>query len=198
MVFGVIGVTEGQLLVMGIMTLSAVMGEHFWAEEAIAGVPNRMWIVYIGSFGAIKAILDSTWSVIRYCTTQKDAPSLSEAFGRALPFVVLCLGGAAWLASPYSNIIHLAPREPLLVLGFSFAHLVSNLVINHVTHSPCGFCVFCLFCHKKDFHDGTLRCFPCLWLLPMHGQVIGHPTASRWFLKRSGRSANWRLFWSFI
>lgn len=136
--FGLIDVTEGQLIVIGIYIFNAFMGTGFWNIQ-VPGLrtPLRLLPVYFGIFAAILQCIQHFSVIIIKGGIGKNHSTVAgtSTIFPVLPIsIVLCLAAVIYQKSP----THVYMKHPCLYVisfGMASAKITNKLVIAHMTKS---------------------------------------------------------------
>jgi len=138
--FGVVGVTEGQFLVMGVELLTGLIGPDLWTWRVgeLMGHPKLMpWltvhdaVVIAACCGGAYQLVSSVVEVCRYYRAH-PTESREQAITSFVEFFTVVLLGGAWVMAP-SGVMQLHPRCLLLVVGALCSYQASRLIICHTT-----------------------------------------------------------------
>ena len=137
--FGIIGVTEGQLVIIAILIATGIIGTNAWKTPIIGGIEFRVFFLALAYGGVIFQVVTSIIEVFKHYQdkTKHSAhtPPVQQPVTQLLQFLVYIALSYAWVLSPASTYER-HTRVVLFALGLNFALQVSRLIICHVTMDP--------------------------------------------------------------
>jgi ethanolaminephosphotransferase len=140
--FGVVGVTEGQFIVMGVMLLSGIVGPELWQRRVFAdllGMEHLLpWltvfhmVIGTGVIGGTYQVVSSIWVVWNYYTVHHPRESRDMAIKSFVQFFLGIALMSAWVLAPSGAMVN-HPRILLCVCGALCSYQCSRLIICHTT-----------------------------------------------------------------
>jgi len=130
--FGLIGVTEGQFLIMFVALLPAIFGSDFWAFS-IFGLPLYCVPLIVACFAVPYTVVDSYAHASAHWKKEKIDPSE----GQASFFLFLFFMGLAttWIYFSTASIYLTHCVLTLSTIGLVFCYLVTRLIVCSVTRT---------------------------------------------------------------
>lgn len=139
--FGIVGVTEGQFIVMGTMLATGIFGPELWRKRVfvdIIDMPQIMpWlkisecVIGVGVIGGIFQLLSSIYVAAVYFQSHPNESRRQSIVSFVQYFVGITLG-FAWVLAPSGAMLH-HPRMILVILGALCSYQASRLIICHTT-----------------------------------------------------------------
>jgi len=153
--FGIIGVTEGQLMIIAAMVATGVFGTEMWSWSVFPLIGVDQWksftlfhlLFVCASIGGIYQTLSTIGIVMKYYA-KNPAESREQAIAAFLQYAFTIVLGGLWASAP-SGAMQLHPRIILCVIGALTSYQASRLII----------------CHTTGEHYS--RFFPIMWPLPL-------------------------------
>jgi len=136
--FGIIGVTEGQLVVMSLLILTGLFGGEMWLWRLpVVNVQLNTIPVLVGFGGVIVAISDTTYHVRKYWSENKTEQNrITEGLYQIGQFAVFESLAVIHILVTYNGLYKEHARIMLFTMGVIFSYLVSRLIISKVAHMP--------------------------------------------------------------
>uniref|UniRef100_A0A6A7G5F1 Cdp-alcohol phosphatidyltransferase n=1 Tax=Hirondellea gigas TaxID=1518452 RepID=A0A6A7G5F1_9CRUS len=131
--FGVIGVTEGQLIIVALLLGSSIFGPEIYSTTIIFGYELRYLLFSTSVVSVFYAVIESIISVTKFC--RENNVSGEEVVRKMFQYVLFSALGALWALTPNTNFFVNNIRVIMLGIGLTFSHLASRLIISHVTRS---------------------------------------------------------------
>lgn len=131
MIFGLLGVTEGQFLVMSILLSTGILGPDIWLQH-IFGISIRYILMIAGSIGGIYQTITSSYHVYEHVRDGKI--SAVNAFYPAVQYIITMILCTLYALSPYTTLFTDHPYTVLLIIGCVFGYQISRLIIFHVAN----------------------------------------------------------------
>lgn len=132
--FGAVGVTEAQMFFMILFSVTGFYGPSVWQVRVMNMFDMKQAIIGFALFLIVFAIKDNVTIVMEYYASKPktSATKTTRAIRQLLQFVILMFFGTLWVFSP-SNVYEKHCRELIVIIGLSFAYLVSRMIIHHVS-----------------------------------------------------------------
>eukprot|EP00842_Homolaphlyctis_polyrhiza_P002278 jgi/Hompol1/3050/HPOL_006314-RA len=140
------GPTEGLLIAVGSLMISAFYGPKFWWQRvgsvvSFVELPTsvadlRLVELSLAGMIALLVITQVPVSIIRAiqaCNAKQR--SVVQALLNTLPYIVLNLAILAWITTPTSVAISQSGILLVCTWGFAFGRIVAKIVLSHVTHT---------------------------------------------------------------
>jgi len=137
--FGLIGVTEGQFLVMLLCVLPAFFGSNFWAF-ALFGIPLYYLPLIVALFAVPYTVIDSYAHASAHWKKENIDPSEGQA--SLLQFLVFMFLSTLWIYFSMSTTFLSHCVFTLSTIGLVFCFLVTSLIVCSVTRT-----------HYSHFHS---------------------------------------------
>ncbi|EWM27687.1 cdp-ethanolamine:dag ethanolamine phosphotransferase [Nannochloropsis gaditana] len=151
---GYIGVTEGQIVQIIILLVTATFGASFWDKPVLRlGVHEGAMVVTVKAVGLTWGCLLTLWvslgSLYRVLLSGQ-ARSLPvgevgnkvlgrrEAVRQLLPVLLSFLLGAMWTVGHGQHVFLEHPVGVLLALGLTMAYLSTRMIVSHMAKQPFG------------------------------------------------------------
>lgn len=128
--FGLLGVTEGQFLVMSILLSTGIFGPSVWLTNVYNGIQARHILMFLGSIGGIYQTITSTYHIYEFVRDGKI--TAMQAFYPATQYLITVILSTSYALSPYSSLFDQHPYVVLLIVGCIFGYQITRLIIFHV------------------------------------------------------------------
>lgn len=154
--FGIVGVTEGQFIVMGIELLAGVFGPDVWSVrigpdllgvDVLPSVTVFTVVLVSGVLGGIYQVLSSLWVVSRYYAAHPNEDR-HQAIASGVQYTLGIALATLWVIAPSDVLLH-HPRLLFIIIGCLCSYQASRLIICHTT---------------GDYYSW---CFAIMWPLPI-------------------------------
>lgn len=139
--FGIVGVTEGQFIVMGVELMTGILGPELWSKYLfpdILGMPKvlpwlSLYTVVVGTcmIGGLYQLTSSIVEVRRWYKAHPNEDK-SQAIVAFVQFHVVVALTALWVLAP-SGAMVAHPRLLLCTIGALCSYQASRLIICHTT-----------------------------------------------------------------
>lgn len=134
--FGIIGVTEGQLVIMAVMLATGILGPDIWEYKIYGDYQLRYAIAVFAAAPIMWQMYESIVIVRDYYRSpqghQFNASTAAWQLGQYLSFLGL---SSAYVLAP-TGLLKSHPQTVLLTCGMLFGYQVSRLIVAHVTDTP--------------------------------------------------------------
>jgi len=131
--FGLLGVTEGQFLVMAILLSTGIFGADVWKTPVYQWIQARHVLMVCGSVGGIYQAITSIKHVFEYIHSKKIP--FSNAMYPIIQFTITMILCTFYALSPYDPLLFAHhPYVILLIFGCVFGYQISRLIIFHVAN----------------------------------------------------------------
>lgn len=138
--FGMVGVTEGQFIVMGVELLTGLVGPNLWSMRVFPDLMGvdlaptltiHNTVIGLSCLGGAYQVLSSLWEVRNYYRAHPEEDR-TQAVVSLAQFTGGVLLGLLWVVAP-SGAMLLHPRTLLSVIGALCSYQASRLIICHTT-----------------------------------------------------------------
>ncbi|KAL6073945.1 Cholinephosphotransferase 1 [Balamuthia mandrillaris] len=136
---GYIGVTEAQLLTMGIFVATAILGPEFWFQQTTLfglTLPHNYWLAVLNACAFLFAMSDNLRNTMKYFRAGNSKESIEKAFHRMLPLFSLIGSAVLWAKFSPTNVLMTYPHLFIGMLGSFAANIVSRMVLARVCALP--------------------------------------------------------------
>jgi len=166
--FGKLDVTEAQITMMIIMTLSTLFGTSFWSWQVFGFMPLRWGPLMFGTVVSILS-LPSTIEGILFGGTGKNGSTVADTsvISPIVP-IAMVLGPAVYLANNSKEFLY--ERNPILyifVFGLIGSKVTNKLIVAQMTKSELDILdtsFLAPFFLAVNQYTGTFSEIKCLWI----------------------------------
>jgi phosphatidylglycerophosphate synthase len=141
---GYIGVTEGQLLSMGVILVASILGSDFWSTPVnkflpypITSLLNALTITTLARIAVAGVLISNSWlsyNNIKSVVTLKQKQNKEEGqncFLQLIPLATLIVCGILYQET---KAFRQYPVIAFATLGFVFSHLTTQMIVKSLTH----------------------------------------------------------------
>jgi len=132
--FGIIGVTEGELILVAIFLFTSIFGPEMWLLEIYNGILICHLPMILGLLGTPYLVIESWLYVNNYWkTNQVDR---MEGLGQFVQFTIFIAMISWWVFFIYNSLYQENAQLVLMTIAIIFTYLTSRLIVCDVTHDP--------------------------------------------------------------
>lgn len=150
--FGMVGVTEGQFIVMGVELFTGLLGADVWFTrifpdilgiDMVTSFDLFTLVIGVSAIGATYQCVSSVYTVFKFYR-QHPEESREQGIVSFIQFFVVLGFGFAWVLAP-SGFYPSHPRIILTVTGMLASYQASRLIVCHTTGEPFPWCFVVCF-----------------------------------------------------
>lgn len=154
---GYVGITEGQVVQMAILLITAVLGASFWDTPLLqlggGGGDDKVIVVTVKAvamtWGCLLTFWVSACSIYRVLLSGQARTLPTEEIGgkvlgrkeavrQLLPMLLSFLLGGMWTVGHGQHVFLDHPVGVLMALGLTMAYLSTRMIVCHMTKQPFG------------------------------------------------------------
>jgi ethanolaminephosphotransferase len=177
--FGIVGVTEGQFIVMGVQVATGIWGPAMWHRAIfpeLLGIKDTLpsltvfhAVIGLALVGVTYQVVSSVWVVTQYYRAHpEETEGKEQGIVSFVQYFVAIVLDALMVVAP-SGVMHDHPRLILVIIGALCSYQASRLIICHTTGE-----------HYSMF-------WPIMWPLPLlvanewSGYLLHGDSSQLWF-----------------